>query len=896
MNKVYKLVWSRVQNCYVAVSEMAKSHTKSPKSGMIGKTLIAGVLACVLSSGVTVPAFAAIVQGDTTPVTGGEVWSYLHGDSAINASVDSNWTESFNPTSIYKYLSGETIVLGLGAKASNGVGGQDTYINQYGASLGSGDSMGAVAIGLKAYADPQSVAIGMNTTANGIAIGKGSTATNNGIALWGGTADGGLAIGGYSESKGGIAIAGGKNGYSTAGERGIAIGRNYASVESLETPLDYDTSYSAQIAVGHGNYAKNGNTIAIGRDNQILGDFSGALGIYNTIHGNHSFVVGDYVSVTGNDTVVLGGGFQSRNVDTGVIYYRTGSDEAYNVKKVTGNRSVVLGVGSDGSMDDVVSVGNSKNFRRIVYVSSGETAQDAATVGQTIELVAGDNVTVTADGSNDIGQKKFKISSTAAGKSYTGGKGIVISNNEIATKNVVMYDADENDSVTLNGARGTKLTNLKSGELSRSSTDAVIGNQLWTTNQNVAGLQTQINTNTENISSLNVSVTSALESVSTVSTLVNTVNDLKADVSLNNLNASGRLVIKNAAENAVQEYMAGQNKLIANKIVMRPLVLNDVIADDTKADVAYVDEQLAAKADKSELDAKADISYVDKKLETKADADSVYTKVETDAKLDMKADISYVEEQLAAKADVDAVYTKDETDGLLEEKANVSALEGKVNADASNIDVEVWSKKLGIGSNDLVVNDGGTISIGGNGKYDSADSVSIAKSDGSGRVLRGVAVDPTDDSSAANVEYVNAVTEEAINGLKSSIGRVENHINKVGAQASALAGLHPFDNDGSQKWNVAAAYGGYKGEKAGAVGVFFKPSNTVMLSAGSSVGDDDNMYNVGVSVIFDKDKKGMSKVQMMKKLDDTMRVIAQQNAHMAEQDARIAQLEKAMAE
>ena len=31
MNKVYKLVWSKVKNCYVAVSEIAKSHTKSPQ-------------------------------------------------------------------------------------------------------------------------------------------------------------------------------------------------------------------------------------------------------------------------------------------------------------------------------------------------------------------------------------------------------------------------------------------------------------------------------------------------------------------------------------------------------------------------------------------------------------------------------------------------------------------------------------------------------------------------------------------------------------------------------------------------------------------------------------------------------------------------------------------------
>ena len=28
MNKVYKLVWSKVRNCYVVASELAKSHSK----------------------------------------------------------------------------------------------------------------------------------------------------------------------------------------------------------------------------------------------------------------------------------------------------------------------------------------------------------------------------------------------------------------------------------------------------------------------------------------------------------------------------------------------------------------------------------------------------------------------------------------------------------------------------------------------------------------------------------------------------------------------------------------------------------------------------------------------------------------------------------------------------
>ena len=53
MNKIYKIVWSKVKQCYVVASELAKSHTKSPKSGIVRRTLIAGVLVSILNVGVS---------------------------------------------------------------------------------------------------------------------------------------------------------------------------------------------------------------------------------------------------------------------------------------------------------------------------------------------------------------------------------------------------------------------------------------------------------------------------------------------------------------------------------------------------------------------------------------------------------------------------------------------------------------------------------------------------------------------------------------------------------------------------------------------------------------------------------------------------------------------------
>ena len=36
MNKIYKLIWNKVKNCWVAVAEFAKSHGKDKKSVVVG--------------------------------------------------------------------------------------------------------------------------------------------------------------------------------------------------------------------------------------------------------------------------------------------------------------------------------------------------------------------------------------------------------------------------------------------------------------------------------------------------------------------------------------------------------------------------------------------------------------------------------------------------------------------------------------------------------------------------------------------------------------------------------------------------------------------------------------------------------------------------------------------
>ena len=61
MNKIYKVIWSKVKNCYVVASELAKSHTKSPKTGVVGNLLEHGIMLSLCHSAVCVPMITAPV-------------------------------------------------------------------------------------------------------------------------------------------------------------------------------------------------------------------------------------------------------------------------------------------------------------------------------------------------------------------------------------------------------------------------------------------------------------------------------------------------------------------------------------------------------------------------------------------------------------------------------------------------------------------------------------------------------------------------------------------------------------------------------------------------------------------------------------------------------------------
>ncbi len=90
-----------------------------------------------------------------------------------------------------------------------------------------------------------------------------------------------------------------------------------------------------------------------------------------------------------------------------------------------------------------------------------------------------------------------------------------------------------------------------------------------------------------------------------------------------------------------------------------------------------------------------------------------------------------------------------------------------------------------------------------------------------------------------------------INALSDRVSDLGGEIDNVGAISAALAGLHPFDYDGTgSKFQLAAAMGNYDGTQAAAIGGFYHFNEDVMMSVGGATsfgGDNKSAFNVGVS-------------------------------------------------
>lgn len=224
-----------------------------------------------------------------------------------------------------------------------------------------------------------------------------------------------------------------------------------------------------------------------------------------------------------------------------------------------------------------------------------------------------------------------------------------------------------------------------------------------------------------------------------------------------------------------------------------------------------------------------------------------------------------------------------------------------INGDKTNIATKVDGNAISVKLNDdiSVKTVNATDSIGiKDGPFMTKDGI-----DAAGKKITHVAAG-TEATDAVNYGQLKDVeskvdsNSQAITNLNGHVNRLDNRINKVGAGAAALAGLHPLDFDPADKWNFAVGYGNYRNANSVAVGAFYRPNENTMFSVGTNFGNGENMVNAGVSFKLGQGSSyaGVSKAELAEENQKLKANDAAQDQKIQKQEQEIQELKKALEE
>ncbi|HCA6493597.1 TPA: YadA-like family protein [Escherichia coli] len=406
----------------------------------------------------------------------------------------------------------------------------------------------AIAMGAESEAAENATAIGNNAHAKGvnsIAMGSGSIADKvNTIALGNGSqslADNAIAIGQGNKANGTDAIALG-NASLSSGLNSIALGKTSVVTGDNSLALSSNTNANGinSVALGADSIADQDNSVSVGSSSlqrKIVNVKNGAIKAdsHDAINGSQLYAISDSIAKR------LGGG-SSVNPDDGTVNAPT-----YNLKngnknnvgsaltvldentlqwdQIKGKYSAVHGSSTTSVITDVANGTISAASKDAVNGSQLYDLQQDALLWNGTAFSAAHGTEATSKITNVTAGNLTASSTDAVNGSQlkTTNDNVTTNTTNIATNTTNItnltdaVDSLGDDSLLWNktagafsAAHGTdatsKITNVKAGDLTAGSTDAVNGSQLKTTNDNVSTNTTNIATNTTNITNLTDSV------------------------------------------------------------------------------------------------------------------------------------------------------------------------------------------------------------------------------------------------------------------------------------------------------------------------------------------------------------------------------------------------------
>ncbi|ARG17777.1 hypothetical protein B7L44_14965 [Acinetobacter nosocomialis] len=583
MNKIYKVVWNASIGTWTVVSELAKSKTRtgsvsssseitSSQNEIISrekkfrpKALVLSIISCLAASHVWADytnLYGSII--DTSPTISNGI--------AIGANTGTPATAN------------DSNGLAVGSRA-NASAADSTALGNYVNATGVNST---VVGGQASAAGAQSIALQNNSDADlvaeGLATGSSFTAVDSASSY-------SVAIGAMSQVVGSTAaMAIGKNAQVNSGANNATAIGNTATV---------DTNAVDGVAIGTNSLTSAANSVSLGPRSTASVTNSVALGAGSTttVQSGNSYITNVAASTT-NGVVSVGSATNTRRIQNvadgaadsdavtvaqlkdvnnravgnttalgGGAVYNPATDvytaPSYTITKTDGTTYTPVNTVS-GALTNL----NNEVVKPITF--AGNTGSSANNLGTTLNITGAGSTAGTYSGNN------LKTAVTGNTVNIQMADAPVFSGTVTAGNLTTGGSLNVTGASNLNGGanlNNQKITNLAAGTISSTSTDAVNGSQLNTTNQNVTTAQNTANTAVTNAAAAqntaNTAVTNAAAAQATADKGLNfsvnggTADNVKLGETVNFANGTNTTAVYDPATNTYK-YNVNDNIALTN--------------------------------------------------------------------------------------------------------------------------------------------------------------------------------------------------------------------------------------------------------------------------------------------------------------------------------------------
>lgn len=293
----------------------------------------------------------------------------------------------------------------------------------------------------------------------------------------------------------------------------------------------------AAIAIGANTQVQGDNAIAIGQNNIVKGENNQVMGKGNQLgeHANNNVVIGNNIKLADNlsNHIILGNTSQFKeaittpNMTINSVSYQTAGGQPTGIMSIgsTGQERQIKHVAAgqvnaqstdaiNGSQlfatqQAISALANQAQgvdvdtWRTVLNIQNGDPNAVVYTNNQKDSiLLAGTTISnlkngnIAANSTDAINGSQLFIEKQRINDLQQNADGIDVNawrnklnintTTIIQNQNAVEYSDNSKDTILLSGANGTTIRNLKAGDVSAQSTEAINGSQLFMTNQNVA--------------------------------------------------------------------------------------------------------------------------------------------------------------------------------------------------------------------------------------------------------------------------------------------------------------------------------------------------------------------------------------------------------------------------